>query len=347
MPVGNLAAMLLWLLELVAASFFLSYGAEHLSARYGGRFVGRTLMSVATTLPEIAIVVYAAAEGSYGIALGAGLGSNLLMMTLGLSLMLLIATTRISRSPLRGVDVSKFRLDKVFLVLTAVVSALLFIDGYTYYDGFLFFGLFVAYLVFAFREMKAETRMSRVRTPDSATTDASHQSIEVAPAAGPPRLSTKAVLGFLAGTLGIFAGAGPFIASMEGFAVDSGVSAVILAVVISPIAGEMPEKVSMMILARKGELGASIAVANVLGSKIFNNTLLLAVAVFGAMASGGFFSRIQATPILGYQMVLTTSVTVLAILPMLRKEIGLKTGAFLLVMYAASLLVQFQLLQVP
>ncbi len=345
MPVGNLAAMLIWLFELVVASFFLTYGAEHLSARYGGRFVGRTLMSVATTLPEIAIVVYAAGQGSYGVALGAGLGSNLLMMTLGLSLMLLFATTRISRAPLRGVDVSRFRLDKVFLALTAVLSAALFIDGYVYYDGFLFAALFVAYLVFAFREMKVETKLSRTQAA-GVSTDSVPQRQRPAPATDPPGLSSKAVLCFLAGTLGIFVGAGPFIASMVGFAAESGVSAVVLAVVISPIAGEMPEKVSMMILARKGELGASIAVANVLGSKILNNTLLLAVAVFGAMASGGFFSHIQATPILGYQMILTTSVTVLALLPMLKKEIGLKTGAFLLSMYVASLLVQFQLLEV-
>ncbi len=336
MPVGNLAAMVLWLFELIGASFLLTYGAEHLSARYGGKFVGRTLMSVATTLPEIAIVVYAASEGSFGVAIGAGLGSNLLMMTLGLSLMLLFATTKISRAPLRGVDVRKFKLDKLFLVLTAVLSAALFVNGYDYVDGFIFTALFVAYLILAYREMIAEKRQSK---------EGEHEPQYAGPS-GPPPLSPKAVLGFLVGTVGIFAGAGPFISSMEGFAVDSGVSAVILAVVISPIAGEMPEKVSMMILARRGEMGASIAVANVLGSKIFNNTLLLGVAVFGAMAYGGFFSHIQATPILGYQMVLTTSVTILAIIPMLRKEIGLKTGAFLLAMYVSSVLVQFLFLKV-
>lgn len=115
--------MLLWLGELTIASWILSYGAEHLSMKYGAKFVGRTILSIATTLPEIAIVVYVVAEGSYGIAIGAGLGSNLLMMTLGLALMLLIATTRLSKAPLKGVDVSTFKLDKIFLIITAVVSA--------------------------------------------------------------------------------------------------------------------------------------------------------------------------------------------------------------------------------
>ena len=118
--------MLLWLGELTIASWILSYGAEHLSMKYGAKFVGRTILSIATTLPEIAIVVDAAGEGSYGIAIGAGLGSNLLMMTLGLALMLLIATTRLSKAPLKGVDVSTFKLDKIFLIITAVVSVIIY-----------------------------------------------------------------------------------------------------------------------------------------------------------------------------------------------------------------------------
>lgn len=60
----NLSSMIIWLAELIVASWALSYGAEHLSARYGAKFVGRTILSVATTLPEIAIVIYAAAAGS-------------------------------------------------------------------------------------------------------------------------------------------------------------------------------------------------------------------------------------------------------------------------------------------
>ena len=159
----NLLTMLLWLGELTVASFVLSYGAEHLSKKYGAKFVGRPLLSVATTLPEIAIVIYAAADGLYGTAIGAGLGSNLLMMTLGLSIMLLIATTRLSKAPLKGVDVSTFKLDKIFLLATAVISAVLFIDGYNAIDGFIFAGMFVAYLVMALVEMKAESRANKVQ----------------------------------------------------------------------------------------------------------------------------------------------------------------------------------------
>ncbi|MGC1131721.1 MAG: hypothetical protein WA941_02770 [Nitrososphaeraceae archaeon] len=357
----NLSSMIIWLAELIVASWALSYGAEHLSARYGAKFVGRTILSVATTLPEIAIVIYAAAAGSYGVAIGAGLGSNLLMMTLGLSIMLIIATTRISKAPLRGINVSTFKLDKIFLLVTAIVSALLFIDGYNFMDGLIFTALFIAYLTVALFEMRSERNDTLVKSKRMSN-EVSRQPEEVLQSTREDSISgkqdiggdsgitaklkgntTRSLLVFIAGTIGIVVGAGPFIHALEGFSVDIGVSAIILAVVISPIAGEMPEKISLMLLARKGALGASIAIANVLGSKILNNTLLLAVAVFGAMYHAGFLTVIEITPVLAFQVVLVTVVTIIALIPMFKKEIGLKTGMMLLSMYVISIVIQFSL----
>ena len=344
MAENNLTTMLLWLGELTVASWILSYGAEHLSKKYGGKFVGRTLLSVATTLPEIAIVVYAAAGGFYGVAIGAGLGSNLLMMTLGLAIMLLIATTRLSKAPLRGIDVSPFKLDKIFLLITAVVSAVLFINGYNYIDGIVFAVMFVAYLAMALIEMKAE-KAKQTKSTDLLHNMGGQEIAEVKEEHNPnnrfDKQMLKASLAFLAGTLGILLGAEPFIHSLQGFSTEVGISAVILAIIISPIAGEMPEKVSMMILARKGAIGATIAVANVLGSKILNNTLLLAVAVFGAMYHGGFYTSIGLNNLLAYQVMLVTSVTIIALIPMFKKEIGLKVGIMLAGMYIISLFLQF------
>ena len=342
--------MLLWLGELIMSSWVLSYGAEHLSMKYGAKFVGRTLLSIATTLPEIAIVIYAAADGFYGIAIGAGLGSNLLMMTLGLAVMLLIATTRLSKAPLKGIAVGMFKLDKIFLLATAVISAALFIDGYNFLDGIAFSALFIAYIIMAFLEMRKDRKNESLES-DSGLRKSEHRNeiSEIKDSSGPSRMfdkdMLKAVLAFVAGTVGIVFGAGPFIHSLQGFSLEVGVSVIILAVIISPIAGEMPEKISMMILARKGAAGASIAIANVLGSKILNNTLLLAVAVFGAMYHGGFYTTIELTPVLSYQVILVTSVTIIALLPLFRKEIGLKVGILLASMYIVSLFIQFLLPQ--
>lgn len=324
--------MLGWLGELVFASWLLSYGAEHLAERWGAKFVGRTLLSVATTLPEIAIVAYAAKEGSYDAALGSALGSNLLMMTLGLAIMLIIATTRLSKAPQKLIDVHQFKLDKIFLMITAILGAVLFIDGYDFLDGIIFTGMFAAYLYFAFREIKHEKAAAALDT------EVHEKKVKQS-----KKHFAKAMLIFIAGTVGIFIGAEPFVHSLKDLSIESGVSVVVLAVIIAPIAGEMPEKISMILLARKGAAGAAIAVANVLGSKILNNTLLLSVAVFGAMAYRGFGEKIPNTPLLEYQMILVTAITLIALIPMFRNKLDLKSGIMLLILYAIGIGLQFVL----
>lgn len=348
MAENNLFNMLFWLGELTLASWILSYGAEHLSEKFGAKFVGRVLLSIATTLPEIAIVIYAAAKGSFGIAIGSGLGSNLLMMTLGLAIMLIIATTRLSMAPLKQIDVSTFKNDMIFLILAAIISFVLFLDGFNYFDAFIFMGLFAGYIILSLYEMRVENKdkISKENISKNSNNNNNNKELIVEQNISndtndDKKKFIKAIGTFFLGAIGILFGAEPFIHSLEGFSVEIGISAVVLAVIISPIAGEMPEKISMMILARKGAAGASIAIANVLGSKILNNTLLLAVAVFAAMYSFGFDIVIEMTEILYYQIILVTIVTIVAVLPMFRKKIGLRFGFVLLFMYIISILIQF------
>ena len=347
MAENNLFNMLFWLGELTLASWILSYGAEHLSEKFGAKFVGRVLLSIATTLPEIAIVIYAAAQGSFGIAIGSGLGSNLLMMTLGLAIMLIIATTRLSKAPLKQIDVSTFKNDMIFLILAAIISFVLFLDGFNYIDGFIFMGLFAGYIILSLYEMRIENRekISNKNIGENSNNNNNKELIveqDISNDSNDDKKKfLKAIGTFFLGAIGILFGAEPFIHSLEGLSVEIGISAVVLAVIISPIAGEMPEKISMMILARKGAAGASIAIANVLGSKILNNTLLLAVAVFAAMYSFGFDKVIEMTEILYYQIILVTIVTILAVLPMFRKKIGLRFGFVLLFMYIICIFIQF------
>jgi cation:H+ antiporter len=350
MAENNLFTMLFWLGELTLASWILSYGAEHLSEKFGAKFVGRVLLSIATTLPEIAIVIYAAAQGSFGIAIGSGLGSNLLMMTLGLAIMLIIATTRLSKAPLKQIDVSTFKNDMIFLILAAIISFVLFLDGFNYIDAFIFMGLFAGYIILSLYEMKIENRekISNKNIGENSNNNNNNNNKELIveqdisnDTNDDKKKFLKAIGTFFLGAIGILFGAEPFIHSLEGLSVEIGISAVVLAVIISPIAGEMPEKISMMILARKGAAGASIAIANVLGSKILNNTLLLAVAVFAAMYSFGFDKVIEMTEILYYQIILVTIVTIIAVLPMFRKKIGLRFGFVLLFMYIICIFIQF------
>src|SRR5829696_1906108 len=229
MAENNLFNMLFWLGELTLASWILSSGAEHLSEKFGAKFVGRVLLSIATTLPEIAIVIYAAAQGSFGIAIGSGLGSNLLMMTLGLAIMLIIATTRLSKAPLKQIDVSTFKNDMIFLILAAIISFVLFLDGFNYIDGFIFMGLFAGYIILSLYEMRVEKR-DKIANKNIDTNSNNNnnnnnkeliveQNISHDPNEDKKKF-LKAIGTFLLGATGILFGAEPFIHSLEGLSVE-------------------------------------------------------------------------------------------------------------------------------
>jgi cation:H+ antiporter len=251
-------------------------------------------------------------------------------------------------APLKQIDVSTFKNDMIFLILAAIISFVLFLDGFNYFDAFIFMGLFAGYIILSLYEMRVENKdkISKENISKNSNNNNNNKELIVEQNISKDtnddkKKFIKAIGTFFLGAIGILFGAEPFIHSLEGFSVEIGISAVVLAVIISPIAGEMPEKISMMILARKGAAGASIAIANVLGSKILNNTLLLAVAVFAAMYSFGFDIVIEMTEILYYQIILVTIVTIVAVLPMFRKKIGLRFGFVLLFMYIISILIQF------
>ena len=72
--------------------------------------------------------------------------------------MLLIATTRLSKAPLKRIDVSTFKIDKVFLLVSALISAVLLLDGYNFIDGFIFVGMFVAYILIALYRDEERTK---------------------------------------------------------------------------------------------------------------------------------------------------------------------------------------------
>ena len=318
--------MLFWLGGLVVASFFLSNGAESLSHFLGGKFVGRTLLSIATTLPEIIIIFYASKMALYDVSLGSALGSNILMMSLGLSFMILIATTKLSKKPVSEINVEGFRTDMIFLVLTAIFAVAMFIDGYCIIDGFIFLALFIVYIAFAFYETRKRKHIEIERKLFTLSS------------------RVKAILFFIVGTTGTFLCAEPFIHSIEKFAGGTGVSAAVIAVILSPLAGEMPEKISMMLLARRGKRGVSISIANVLGSKVLNNTLLLSVMIFGATLSYGVNTVINPNGLLRFQVYWTGILTILAVSLMFDRKLTLSDGVSLSILYLASIGLQFVLL---
>jgi cation:H+ antiporter len=206
----------------------------------------------------------------------------------------------------------------------------MFIDGYNIIDGLIFAVLFLLYIILAYIEAR--------RRPDTY--------IEIGHLAITRKGTFISIILFIIGGIGLLIGAEPFVKSVEEIAISIGIPAAIVAIILSPIAGELPEKFSMMILASKGGEAVSISIANVLGSKILNNTLLLACMIFGAVYFYGYSLVIQPNGLLLFMVYWTAILTLISTSLMFDRKLTRSDGLLLTTLYVGSIVFPFLLLPI-
>jgi cation:H+ antiporter len=141
-------------------------------------------------------------------------------------------------------------------------------------------------------------------------------------------------------------GGGPFIDSVKNFSVEVGIPAVILALLIAPIAGEMPEKLSLYILARKGGKSLEIAIGNIFGSKILNNTLLITTFIVAVIIDTGKITSIPSHEITFILVAWTAILTIVAMITFADDKLSRKDGLLLLALYIITIVLQYFLIPI-
>ncbi|GAB4485305.1 MAG: calcium/sodium antiporter [Anaerolineales bacterium] len=106
--------------------------------------IGLTVVAVGTSLPELATSVMAAIKGERDIAVGNVVGSNVfnLLAVLGLSAIIVPAGIPVSQAAVR--------FDLLVMIAVALASLPIFFTGGQIFrwEGFLFFGYYIAYTVY-------------------------------------------------------------------------------------------------------------------------------------------------------------------------------------------------------
>ncbi|MFX1512579.1 MAG: sodium:calcium antiporter, partial [Promethearchaeota archaeon] len=127
----------------------------------------------------------------------------------------------------------------------------------------------------------------------------------------------------------------PFVHSIEELSTELGINLLFLALVISPIASEMPEKISAFILTIKSLDGAEMAIANFVGSKVQNNTILFGLMILTASIFVGTDIPTDSDILLLLLMTLTTIVGVKVTYDM---KLHPKEGIVSLILYGISII---------
>jgi cation:H+ antiporter len=311
------------LLAIIAlAAALLSHGAEVLAEKYGANFAGSILLGLITTLPEYMFVIWACAKEQYGVALGSAVGACTLLVTLGYGSVILFATTRFSRRPVQAVQLSQStRIDSVYLLVTALGALLLAWEGHGLdtKDGLVLIAMFGAYVYHVARGAK--------HFSDRAT--------------DPPPTARLLLAGLalVGGGAIVFLFSEPFVDSMLRLAEALGISAVAIALVLGPIASEMPEKITAYITVRRDGRLAEISVCNFIGSKVNHNSLLLAMLPMVALFKG----HPAVEGVVNAPFLLITGLTAVAAVSLYRRQLDRWQGWVFVALYLALIGVAYAL----
>jgi len=260
------------LLAISLAAWGLSWGAEKLAECYGANFVGSILLALVTTLPEYMFVFFACLKDKYHVAIGSAIGACSMLMSLGLGLVILFSTSKLSKRRVAQVELTPAtEVDAIYLMLTAGVAFALAWhgNGLTVLDGFILTALFAAYVI---KHWQGVRKFQAERAANGEK------------AAGP---GWKHWLAMGIAGLAVVVLSDPFVDSMIGVAKLLNIPAPVIALVLGPIASEMPEKLTAYVtVLRDGRL-AEISVCNFIGSAVNHNSLLMALLPFiGYLAHG-------------------------------------------------------------
>ncbi|MFT4995950.1 MAG: cation:H+ antiporter [Bacteroidia bacterium] len=299
---------------LIKGADWLVSGSASVAKKYNisDLVIGLTIVSMGTSMPELIVNILASTSEASEIAIGNVVGSNIANILLILGVAAFIYPLTIKESTV--MSQIPFSIIAILLVAFAA-NAPIFNPDYSLMisrlDGvvfILFFALFMVYIIKLAREGRADM-------------------IEEAPDKVLPM--GKSILFVLLGMVGLFLGGKWVVDGAIKIAEQFGLSQNLIGLTIVAIGTSLPELVTSAMAAYRKN--TDIAVANVIGSNIFN---LLWVLGISAM-----ISPMKYDPVVNTDIIVLLVATCLIIFSLMtgraKNQIGKPTGIFFLACYIA------------
>ena len=277
--------------------------------------IGLTIVSMGTSMPELIVNVIASSKGSADIAIGNVVGSNISNILLILGVAAIIYPLTIKSSTV----FSEIPYSIIALLLVAfTANATFFGDDITpqisRVDGMLFmlfFALFMAYIIKLSKEGRTDM-------------------VEAAPEALLPM--SRALVYIILGILGLFLGGKWVVDGAVKIAGQLGLSEKLIGLTIVAVGTSLPELVTSAVAAYKKS--TDIAIANVIGSNIFNLLWVLGISAI--------IRPINYDTDLNVDMIVLLIATCMIIFSLItgkaKNQIGKPTGVLFLLSYTGYIL---------
>ncbi len=208
--------------------------------------IGLTIVAMGTSAPEAAVSITAALDKSNGIALGNVVGSNLFNLLVVLGVCMLITTVPTTKEILKR--------DYPWNIIATVAVVVFILDAQiTRIEGIILLLMFATYMIYVvFKAIKNR--------------EVSSEEVE--------SLSwTKSIVFLVLGIALIVIGGDFVVDSATVIAKSWGVSDMLIGLTIVACGTSLPELVTSIVAAKKGE--CDMAIGNVVGSNMFNLLFIL------------------------------------------------------------------------
>ncbi|MDE6275771.1 MAG: calcium/sodium antiporter [Clostridia bacterium] len=297
-------------------------GASMIAKKFGipQIVIGLTIVAFGTSAPEAAISITSAVKGSAGLAIGNILGSNIMNIFLILGLCALFTPLAVQKNTLY-----------IEIPFVVVISSALMIMGVIgkqlgWIDGLIMWLFFIAFFVYLIMISKKDKNAM----PDLQEGEKSQEQEEEKPQKKGVQIAK--MLGKLAvGIALVILGSQAVVNGATTIASGFGMSESLIGLTIVAFGTSLPELVTSLTAARKGE--ADLAIGNIVGSNIFNILFVLGTS---SLISKIAYDTNWITGFMIDNVMAIVAAVVLFLCILLTKDKKLKRagGATMLVIYA-------------
>ena len=269
--------------------------------------IGMTVVSFATSAPELIVSINSAVNGYPDLALGNVIGSNIANLALVLGITLLIAEMDVQKS--------FFTTNWPVMMVASILLFLFLRNDYLIsdFEGLIFVLFLIFFLVYLFRFQNDEIIDDLPEDEDLLPT-------------------YKTFTLFVLGSVGLWGGSEMLITGATDLAITLGVGERLIGVTVVSVGTSIPELAASIIAVLKKE--KAISLGNLVGSNIFN--ILAVVGITSLITPIAAIDHVIYTNDIYWMLLVSMVLPILVLLPK-KMQLKRKSGIVLLLIYIAFL----------